>query len=163
MPGKILLLCVPQVSHQLGSLMDVFATLLDLAGIAGPTDRHMDGLSLTSVLLNHTQFDRYYILGSSSVFFFLFFLFQLYVGSMYDDIRLHVTRSYTSPADSPFFFYIIPNSVQPSSLRSSSLPSPLYFHYHCHTTSTSFPGLSLPFPPLLLCPLFFHFLPCPAL
>ena len=28
-------------------------------------------------------------------------------------------------------FDIIPHSVQPSSLRSSSLPSPLYSHYHC--------------------------------
>ena len=27
-------------------------------------------------------------------------------------------------------FYIIPHSVQSSSLRSSSLPSPLYFHFH---------------------------------
>ena len=27
---------------------------------------------------------------------------HFYVGSMYDDIRLHVARSYTSSADSPF-------------------------------------------------------------
>ena len=27
---------------------------------------------------------------------------QFYVGSMYDDIRLHVARSYTSSANSPF-------------------------------------------------------------
>ena len=54
---------------------------------------------------------------------------HFYEGSMYGDMRLRVARSYTSSADSPFslmsFFY-----VQPSSLRFSSLPSPLYFHYH---------------------------------
>ena len=51
---------------------------------------------------------------------------------MYDDIiRLHVARSCTSSADSPFsLFDFIPHSVQPSSLRSSCLPSPLYFHFH---------------------------------
>ena len=71
-------------------------------------------------------------------------------------------------------FDIIPDPVQPSSLSSSSLPSPLYFHYyrppsyvvlissHARTTSTSFLGLSLRFPPLSLSPLFFHFLFCPA-
>ena len=36
------------------------------------------------------------------VFFFSFILSHFYVGSMYDDIRLHVARSYTSSADSPF-------------------------------------------------------------
>ena len=35
-------------------------------------------------------------------FFFSFILSHFYVGSMYDDIRLHVARSYTSSADSPF-------------------------------------------------------------
>ena len=77
MLDKGLSLCVPQVSDQLGSLMDVFATLLDVAGIARPTDRHLDGVSLASVLLNSTQFDRYSILGSRSIFFFLFILFPL--------------------------------------------------------------------------------------
>ena len=39
-------------------------------------------------------------------FFFSFILSHFYVGSMYDDIRLHVARSYTSSADSPFCIYI---------------------------------------------------------
>ena len=52
-----------------------------------------------------------------------------YVGSMYDDIRLHVARSYTSSADSPFSLISL-YFVQPSSLRYSSLPSPLHLHFH---------------------------------
>ena len=57
---------------------------------------------------------------------------HFYVGSMYDDIRLHVAWSYTP---SPFsrqslVFDIILYFVQPSFLRSSSLPSPLYFIFH---------------------------------
>ena len=35
-------------------------------------------------------------------FFFSFILSHFYVGSMYDNIRLHVARIYTSSADSPF-------------------------------------------------------------
>ena len=50
-------------------------------------------------------------------------------GSMYDDIRLHVARSYTSSADSPFSLISL-YFVQPSSLRSSSLSSPLHLHFH---------------------------------
>ena len=38
--------------------------------------------------------------------------------------------SYTSSADSLFLISSVTNSVQPSSLRSSSLPSLLYFHSH---------------------------------
>ncbi|XP_059151238.1 N-acetylgalactosamine-6-sulfatase-like isoform X2 [Physella acuta] len=41
-----------QVSHQVGSLMDFFSTFLDLAGIPAPSDRPIDGISLTSTLLN---------------------------------------------------------------------------------------------------------------
>ena len=41
------------------------------------------------------------------IFFFCFFpsfiFSQFYVGSMYDNIRLHVAWSYTSSADSPFY------------------------------------------------------------
>ena len=49
------------------------------------------------------------------------------MGSRYDDIRLHVARPYISSAD---IFDIILCFVQPSSLRYSSLPSPLYLHFH---------------------------------
>ena len=49
---------------------------------------------------------------------------HVYVGSMHDDIRLHVTRSHTSSTDSPFYLMSSCTFVQPSSLRSSSLPYP---------------------------------------
>ena len=60
-------------------------------------------------------------------FFFLFILFPLLCGV--DDIHLHhhVVRSYTSSPDRPF----IPRpALEPSSVRSSSQPSPLHFHFH---------------------------------
>ena len=77
---------------------------------------------------------------------------------MYDGIRLHVARSYTSSADSPF--YLIP-SLTPSIhlLLGPSLfllPCPFIsidlLHTRCSSASTSFPGLSLRFPPLSLSP-----------
>ncbi|XP_023646533.2 N-acetylgalactosamine-6-sulfatase isoform X1 [Paramormyrops kingsleyae] len=46
------------VSHQLGTVMDLFTTSLALAGLATPGDRIIDGLDLTSVLLNSTLIDR---------------------------------------------------------------------------------------------------------
>ena len=65
------------------------------------------------------------------IFFFLFILFPLLRG-------VNVWR-YTPPCSTvvhsisrqSLLFYIILHFVQPSSLRSSSLPSPLYFHSHC--------------------------------
>ena len=89
---------------------------------------------------------------------------HFYVGSMYDDIRLHVAWSCTSSADSPFSL-ISPLTLSYHILlaRPSSLPSSFYFHFHrppsyvvllsfpnAHTTSASFPGLSLRFPSLSL-------------
>ena len=53
---------------------------------------------------------------------------------MYGDIRLHVAvlaRSYTSSSRQSLLFDISLHSVESSSLRSSSPPSPLYFHSHC--------------------------------
>ena len=47
-----------QVSHQLGNLMDIFSTLLDLAEVPGPKDRIIDGVSLKALILNGTQTDR---------------------------------------------------------------------------------------------------------
>nr|XP_039261192.1 N-acetylgalactosamine-6-sulfatase-like [Styela clava] len=47
-----------QISHQLGSLMDWFATAADLAGVSPPTDRLYDGISLRSVLYNGEPFNR---------------------------------------------------------------------------------------------------------
>ena len=64
-------------------------------------------------------------------FFFFFIVFQLYVGSMYDDIRLHVTRSYTSSADNTFSLissFTLSNHI----LLSSSLPSLMYFQFLRH-------------------------------
>ena len=70
---------------------------------------------------------------------------------MFHDICLHVARSYTSSPDSPFSF-ISSLTLSNHSLRPSSLPPPLYFHFHhtpsyvvllssdqVPTTSTSFP------------------------
>ncbi|XP_069135168.1 N-acetylgalactosamine-6-sulfatase-like [Argopecten irradians] len=54
-PGKIL---PGQVSHQVGSTMDVFTTLLDLAGVKVPSDRAIDGISLLSSLFNNTVIQR---------------------------------------------------------------------------------------------------------
>ncbi|XP_026690057.2 N-acetylgalactosamine-6-sulfatase [Ciona intestinalis] len=47
-----------QVSHQVGSLMDWFATALDLASISVPKDRIIDGVSLLPVLNGAAEFDR---------------------------------------------------------------------------------------------------------
>ena len=93
------------------------------------------------------------------------------VGSMYDDIRLHLARSYTSSSDGPFPFISSLTLFQPSSLRSSSLPSRLYFHFHrppshvvllsSHympvTLQSPFLDLFWQFPLLSLCLLFFNF------
>ena len=48
---------------------------------------------------------------------------------MYDVIRLDVAQLYTSSPRNPFSL-ISALSVQSSSLRHSSHPSPLYFHFH---------------------------------
>ena len=65
------------------------------------------------------------------VFFFIKnYYSHFYVGSMFDDIRLHVARSHTSSADSPSLSDIIPHSIKPSPLRPSFLPPSLYFHFH---------------------------------
>ena len=69
--------------------------------------------------------------GRVTGIFFSFILFPLLCGV---DVRRH-----TPPCSSvihiisrqSLLFDVILHFVQPSSLRSSSLPSPLYFHYHC--------------------------------
>ncbi|XP_071959261.1 N-acetylgalactosamine-6-sulfatase-like isoform X1 [Antedon mediterranea] len=48
-PGKI---SAGKVSHQLGSVMDIFSTVLDIVGIDAPTDRIYDGRSLLPALLD---------------------------------------------------------------------------------------------------------------
>ena len=55
------------------------------------------------------------------------------VGSMYDDICLLVARSYTFSTSNPFSLIsplCLQVAVQPSYLRPSPLPPPLYFHFH---------------------------------
>ncbi|XP_035828123.1 N-acetylgalactosamine-6-sulfatase-like [Aplysia californica] len=47
-----------QVSFQLGSLMDLFSTLLDFADIPAPSDRTIDGISLRPALLSNIVTDR---------------------------------------------------------------------------------------------------------
>lgn len=47
-----------QVSRQSGTLMDVFTTFSELAGVSIPKDRVIDGMSLLSTLVNGTTFLR---------------------------------------------------------------------------------------------------------
>lgn len=47
-----------QVSHQLGSVMDLFTTSLSLAGLERPHDRVIDGVDLSPVLLQGKMIDR---------------------------------------------------------------------------------------------------------
>ena len=84
---------------------------------------------------------------------------HFYVGSMYDDFRLHVAPSYTSSADSPFSLmssFTLSNHLPlglPLFLLTCtfkvSLPLPSFqrsfplFASHARTTSTFFPILSL--------------------
>ena len=57
------------------------------------------------------------------------FLYLLHLAPSFMWGCLHVARSYTSSAES-LLFDITPHSVQPSSLRPSSPPSPLYSDFH---------------------------------
>ncbi|ESO98213.1 hypothetical protein LOTGIDRAFT_159001 [Lottia gigantea] len=54
-PGKIK---AGQVSHQLGSLMDLYTTIISLAGIEKPTDRIIDGIDLSATLFQNNIEDR---------------------------------------------------------------------------------------------------------
>ena len=116
-------------------------------------------------------------------FWFVILLLPLHLIHTFMWGRCTMTCIYTPPCSTIVYFFlrqsllfdIIPHSVQPSSLRPSSVPSPLYFHFHrppsyvvllsshhiAHTTSISFPGLSSRFPPLLLSSSWFNFLSCP--
>ncbi|XP_047383741.1 N-acetylgalactosamine-6-sulfatase isoform X1 [Sciurus carolinensis] len=47
-----------QVSHQLGSIMDLFSTSLSLAGLKVPHDRTVDGLNLLPAILQGQLVDR---------------------------------------------------------------------------------------------------------
>lgn len=58
------LLCPCQVSHQLGSLMDLFTTGLSLAGLKPPGDRVIDGLDLLPAMLQGRLMDRWVLLGT---------------------------------------------------------------------------------------------------
>ena len=82
------------------------------------------------------------------------FYSHFYVRSMYGDI--HVARSYTSSARQSLLFDITLYFVQSSSLRSSSLHSPLYFHFHCFPSYVVF--LSSHHMPIPLQPPFLDFL-----
>nr|XP_048293417.1 N-acetylgalactosamine-6-sulfatase isoform X1 [Myodes glareolus] len=54
-PGHI---AAGQVSHQLGSIMDLFTTSLSLAGLNPPSDRVIDGLNLLPTMLQGHVMDR---------------------------------------------------------------------------------------------------------
>ena len=48
-----------KVSHQVGSLMDLYTTLVKLAGQEPPKDRIVDGIDLFSALFQQKNIDRY--------------------------------------------------------------------------------------------------------
>ncbi|XP_078066618.1 N-acetylgalactosamine-6-sulfatase isoform X3 [Mustelus asterias] len=54
-PGHI---AAGQISHQLGTVMDLFTTSLTLAGLQPPTDRQLDGIDLSPVLLQNKIISR---------------------------------------------------------------------------------------------------------
>ncbi|KAK9972660.1 hypothetical protein ABG768_025949 [Culter alburnus] len=54
-PGRI---PAGTVSHQLGSVMDLFSTSLSVAGVLPPDDRVIDGLDLSPALFNSSLQDR---------------------------------------------------------------------------------------------------------
>ena len=47
-----------KVSHQLGSLMDLYTTFATMAGAKVPTDRVVDGIDLTETLFSNAKVDR---------------------------------------------------------------------------------------------------------
>ena len=49
-----------QVSHQLGSLMDLFTTALEVGGVSHlmPRDRIIDGINLLPLFINSTLTER---------------------------------------------------------------------------------------------------------
>ncbi|KAL5022855.1 hypothetical protein ScPMuIL_002010 [Solemya velum] len=54
-PGRVK---AGQVSHQVGSLMDLYTTMASLSGVAVPKDRVIDGIDLTNVLLTNKEEER---------------------------------------------------------------------------------------------------------
>ena len=55
---NIYLCCYIKVSHQVASLMDVYPTVVEMAGLALPKDIVFDGQSLLDTLLNQTEEQR---------------------------------------------------------------------------------------------------------
>ena len=100
----------------------------------------------------------------STIFFFSFILFPFVWWYM------PVWLGHSLPPPIVPLCDIIPHTAQPSSLRASSLPSPVYFHSHCHPSyavllsshhipippQPTFPGLPLRFSQLSLSSRFFH-------
>ena len=97
-----------------------------------------------------------------TVFFFISFPL-LFVFDVRCDIRLHVARSYTSSADSPFSLI---SSFTLSNQLLLALPSPVYFHFHrppSHVVFLSCHHMPIPLQPLFLdflCD--FHHFRCPS-
>lgn len=62
-PGKI---APGQINHQLGTVMDLFTTVLKLANLKLPEDRFIDGIDLSPVLFNRSEIMRpvYYYRGN---------------------------------------------------------------------------------------------------
>ena len=50
---------VLKVSHQVGNLMDLYLTMLDMASLSRPKGVVFDGISLLPTMLNGTNKDRF--------------------------------------------------------------------------------------------------------
>ena len=125
--------------------------------------RDMSNKWVWSVFIPETCLPIFYLQCRPYVFSLAYSHF--YVGSMHDDIRLHVAWSYTSSAGSPFYLmssftlsnhlllclplFLIPCALLPSPSFQRSVP---LFSSHVHITSTFFPVLSLWSPPHYRCP-----------
>jgi len=48
-----------KVSHQVGNLMDLYLTMLDMASLSRPKGVVFDGISLLPTMLNGTKKDRF--------------------------------------------------------------------------------------------------------
>ena len=117
-----------QVSHQLGSLMDLYTTFTNLAGGTIPSDRVVDGIDLSQALFKRTVTDRWELFSIISAwlppppfslfsllsynFFFSFFLsiglFSLVTACPPSDVHRHAFKpcNVSSPYMTDFVWWL---------------------------------------------------------
>ena len=69
-----------KVSNQVGNLMDLYLTMLDMAGLPRPKGVVFDGISLLPTMLNGTTQDRFVSMDSRTSLL-------LYYGHPLDELR----------------------------------------------------------------------------